>query len=126
MPPPRPPSTNPALASAGSVWVNWVPAGLVTLITCVALIVSSYWPPEQGEMAVVLAPGASEQQVYAAILAAGGRFVAPSRFANIAIAYASDAGFQQRVRGEGALFAVRATGLCAPVAVRSKESPSVT
>lgn len=107
-------------------WLALMPALAVAGLTSMALVLSSYWPPERGEMAVVLAPGASEQQVYAAILAAGGRYVAPNRFSNIAIAFAPDAGFQQRVRGQGALFALRATGLCAPVAPGSEETTSVT
>jgi hypothetical protein len=79
--------------------------------------------PTLGEMAVVFAPWVSEVDAYSAILAAGGLFVAPSRFSNIAIAYAPDAGFAERVREAGGWLVFAATGLCGPITVPTESTP---
>ncbi len=91
----------PALAIAGFVFA--------------AAAVALHAPPATGEMAVVFAPGTDEIAAYAAILAAGGRFVAPTRLGNIAVAYADSPGFGDRIKEFGGLFTLAAHGLCAPL-----------
>ena len=77
-------------------------------------LAASYAPPQTGEMAVVFAPGTTEKLAHAAILSAGGRFVAPTRLDNIAVAYAVQPDFAERVRALGGLFTLAARGLCTP------------
>ena len=76
--------------------------------------VAGYAPPPEGEMAVVFAPWVTEGQALRAIIDAGGRYVGPSRFGNIVIAYGLDRGFEARVREGGAWLTVAAEGLCSP------------
>lgn len=73
-----------------------------------------YAHPGTGEMAVVFAPGTTEKLAHSAILAAGGRFVSPTRLDNIAVAYAVQPDFVERVRALGGLFTLAARGLCTP------------
>lgn len=91
-----------------------LPALLLSAFVFAVVAVGSYAPPARGEMAVVFAPGTSEQSAYYAVLKAGGRFVGPTRLNNIVVAYAADTGFADRVRAAGALFLLAAHGLCAP------------
>lgn len=65
-------------------------------------------------MAVVFPFGTDQVTAYRIVLADGGRFVGGSKFSNIVIAYATDAGFAGRVQASGALFTMAARGLCAP------------
>jgi hypothetical protein len=76
--------------------------------------VAGYAPPPEGEMAVVFAPWVTEGQALRAVIDAGGRYVGPSRFGNIVIAYGLDTGFEARVRDGGAWLTVAADGLCSP------------
>lgn len=71
-----------------------------------------YAPPATGEMAVIFAPWVDEPQALAAIIAAGGSLAGSTRLGNIAVAYASDAGFAERIRAHGGLFTLSATALC--------------
>ena len=64
---------------------------------------------------MVFPPGTGEKAVYFAILSAGGRFVAPTRLDNIAVAYADTSDFTERVRALGGLFTLAARGLCTPL-----------
>jgi hypothetical protein len=91
-----------------------LPALLLSAFVFAVVAIGTYAPPAHGEMAVVFAPGTSEQTAYYTVLAAGGRFVGPTRLDNIVVAYAADAGFAERVRVAGALFLLAAHGLCAP------------
>lgn len=95
---------------AGSLW----PAILVALFGFGVAAYAIYAPPSRGEMAVVFSPGTDAKAAYFAILAAGGRFVAPTRLDNVAVAYALDDDFKDRVRGFGGLFTLAAHGLCEP------------
>ncbi len=81
-------------------------------------------PPERGEMAVVFAPWVGEAEAFNSILVAGGRLVGPSRFSNIAIAFAFDEDFAARIRDAGAWFTLAATGLCGPLPATSKDTAS--
>lgn len=74
-------------------------------------------------MAVVFAPWVSATDAYRTILAAGGQFVANSRFDNIAVAFAPDESFKDRVTAAGALFLLAATGICGPVPSQSSQEP---
>lgn len=67
-----------------------------------------------GEVGVVFPPWASQAQVHAAVIRAGGRIAGSSRWPNAIVAYVSDPGFYARVRNQGAWFAVAASALCAP------------
>ena len=91
-----------------------VPALLIAVFALAIGATAAYAPPRTGEMAVVFAPGTAEQNVFAAILAARGRFVAPTRFDNIVVAYALDPGFAGRVQAFGGLITLAAHGLCTP------------
>ena len=93
-----------------------LPALLIAVFAVAAGAAVFYAPPTVGQMAVVFAPGVSEAQALGAVIAAGGRFVGPTRFGNIVIAYGSDSQFAARVRSAGALFTLAAQGLCSPVA----------
>ena len=101
------------LESAASPFA-WLPALAAAVFTAAIVVVAVYWPPAQGQMAVVFLPGTSEQQAFRAVLDAGGRFVSGSRFDNVVIAYAPDAEFAARVRAQGGLFTLAAEGLCSP------------
>lgn len=92
----------------------YLPAAAIALVVLVFGSLAAYVPPDTGEMAVVFAPGTSQAAALAAITAAGGRWVSGSRFGNIVIAYAMDAGFKGRVARYGGLFTIAASGLCAP------------
>jgi hypothetical protein len=70
--------------------------------------------PARGEMAVAFSPFTSESTAWAIIHEAGGLMVAPTRLPNVVVVYAADTEFQQRARTLGALFFLKATGLCAP------------
>lgn len=98
----------------GGGWLGFLPALAITLIGLGGSAVAYYAPPATGEMAVVFWPGTDQRLAYRTILDAGGRYVAGSRFGNIAIAYAPDPGFSERVRQAGALLLLAARGLCAP------------
>lgn len=91
-----------------------LPAVLLSALVFAVGAVAFYLPPAQGEMAVIFPFGTDEATAYALILEDGGRFVAPSRFANVVIAYAADPGFADRIRASGALFTLAAHGLCSP------------
>lgn len=71
-------------------------------------------PQSKGQMAVAFSPFTSEQTAWSIVRAAGGYIVGPTRIPNIVVAYADDADFQQRARSLGALFFLKASGLCAP------------
>ena len=92
-----------------------LPALLIVGFALALGAVASYAPPATGEMAVVFPPGTGEKAAYAAILSAGGRFVAPTRLDNIAVAYADRPDFAERVRALGGLFTLAARGLCTPL-----------
>lgn len=94
-----------------------LPALLVAAgVFCVGMA-AAYAPPDKGEVAVVFPIGTDEYTAYSTIQAAGGRFVAGSKFSNIVVAYAADAQFHDRVKELGGLFTLAAFGLCAPVEV---------
>jgi len=95
---------------AGSLW----PAVLIALFGMGIAAYAFYAPPPRGEMAVVFSPGTDAKTAYFAILAAGGRFVGPTRLDNIAVAYALDDNFKDRIRSFGGLFTLAAHGLCEP------------
>ena len=91
-----------------------LPAVLLSALVVAAGTAAFYAPPAQGEMAVVFPFGTDSKTAYALILAEGGRFVSASQISNVAIAYATDTGFADRIRASGALFTLAAHGLCAP------------
>lgn len=93
---------------------TYIPAAAIAIVVLVFGSLAAYVPPDTGEMAVVFAPGTDQASALAAITAAGGRWVSGSRFGNIVIAYAMDAGFKGRVARYGGLFTIAASGLCAP------------
>ena len=99
-----------ARAETGSLLPALAIAGFALAAGSVAYMA----PPATGEMAVVFLPGTGEKTVHAAILAAGGSFVAPTRLDNIAVAYAHDPDFAGRVSAFGGLFTLAARGLCTP------------
>lgn len=92
-----------------------LPALLIAGFALAFGAIASYAPPPTGEMAVVFAPGTGEKAAYYAILSAGGRFVAPTRLDNVAVAYADKPDFTERVRALGGLFTLAARGLCTPL-----------
>lgn len=71
-------------------------------------------PQGKGQMAVAFAPFTSEETAWSIVRAAGGYAVGPTKISNIVVAYADHADFQQRARSLGALFFLKASGLCAP------------
>jgi len=93
---------------------QFAPALLFSTLT--VLLVSAYLlaPADRGQMAVAFPPFTSEATAWSIVRAAGGYAVAPTRLPNVVVAYAGDAGFQERARSLGALFFLNATGLCAP------------
>jgi hypothetical protein len=94
--------------------VALAPALLVAALSLAGAFWAGYAPPETGDMAVVFWPGTDEQQTYAAVLAAGGRVVGPTRLGNVVIAHAPDPAFASRIRQFGGLFTLAAHGLCGP------------
>ena len=110
--------TNHKDSTAGSL----LAAVLIALFGLGIGTVAAYAPPARGEMAVVFPPGTSAKAAYFAILEAGGRFVAPTRLDNIAVAYAADAQFVDRVRALGGLFTLAAHGLCGPLETPESQS----
>ncbi len=109
------PSLRAAAQRAAFTMPPLLPAVLIAGLAAVGATAAYYAPPETGEMAVMFAPGTDEVLAWQVVLAAGGSFVAPSRFTNVLIAYAPDPGFADRVRAAGALFTFAAQGLCGPV-----------
>jgi hypothetical protein len=91
-----------------------LPALFVALLTLAAGTASAYAPPATGEMAVVFPPWTGEVEAFEMVARAGGQLVGPSRFGNIVIAVAPDRGFPARVAEQGALFTLKATGICGP------------
>ena len=89
-----------------------IPAIGVALLALCGGAATGYAPPPEGQMAGVFAPWVSEGEALRIVLDAGGRYVGPSRFGNIVIAYALDAGFEARVRASGAWLTLAAQGLC--------------
>jgi hypothetical protein len=100
--------------------VPLLPAAAVALLALGGGAVAGYVPPPVGETAVVFAPWVSESEAFRAVLDSGGRFVGASRFDNIVIAYATDAGFGDRIRRAGAWLTVAAEGLCSPAPPRTE------
>ena len=107
--------------SAGAIRAV-VPALTMTILTATAVFLADYAPPKAGQMAVVFPPFTDELTAWQHVLASGGSIIAPSRFSNIVVVHAPDAGFGSRVRAAGALFTLAAKGLCEPV---SSESQSI-
>ena len=101
-------------SSAKATTLSLLPAAFVAILALGGGALASYAPPAEGQMAVVFAPWVSEAQGLGIIIAAGGRIVGPSRFANIDVAFATDPGFAARVRAAGAWFTFAAEGLCSP------------
>jgi hypothetical protein len=93
-----------------------VPALALALFAAGCGLAGAYAPPATGEVAVVFSPFATEAEAFAAVLAAGGQIVNPGRFGNVVIANAPDTHFAERVRAQGALLLLAATGLCGPAA----------
>jgi len=96
--------------------LQMAPALGVAVVTAFFGLTVLHAPPETGEMGVVFAPWTSQGEAIATIVAAGGRIVDAGRLPNVLIAYATDAGFDERVRARGAWFVAAAEGLCAPAA----------
>ncbi|KKB11026.1 hypothetical protein VE25_14665 [Devosia geojensis] len=92
------------------------PALGVAVLSAILGAAALHAPPETGEMGVVFAPWTGQGEAIATIAAAGGRVVDTGRLPNVVIAYAADAGFDDRVRQMGAWFITAASGLCAPAA----------
>lgn len=93
---------------------QFAPALMFSTLSVVLVIAFMLAPKAKGEMAVAFAPFTSEQTAWAIVRAAGGYAVGPTRLPNIVVAYADNADFQQRARSLGALFFLKASGLCAP------------
>lgn len=111
-------NTTPKSAGFGGL----LPALLIAAFTVVGATAALYAPPDTGEMAVVFPISTSEQAAYAAVTAAGGRFVSGTKFDNIVVAYAVDADFDDRVRALGGLFVLAARGLCAPASAPQEQT----
>ena len=103
-------------ADSGGV-LALLPAVLVTVVTAATAMAVLYAPPATGQVGVVFAPWVSETEAAGVVVAAGGKLANSSRFSNILVAVATDAGFHARVRAAGAWFTVSALGLCGPAAV---------
>lgn len=99
-------------APPAQTWLALLPAAAVALVALSIGVVDAYAPPATGEMAVVFPPWIGEVEAFELVAEAGGRLVGPSRFGNIVIAVAPDAGFASRVGQRGALFTAKATGIC--------------
>jgi len=91
-----------------------LPALLIAVLAFGGGVAANYAPPQLGQMAVVFPWGTTEKQALGAIIAAGGSYVGPTRFGNIPVAMATDAGFAARIRAAGAMLTLAAQGLCAP------------
>jgi len=94
---------------------DFLPAIAFSLIAAIATFSATMAAPESGEMAVVFPPFTAETEAWATIRAAGAQIVAPTRIGNIVVVHASKTDFQTRARALGALFFVKAEGLCAPL-----------
>jgi hypothetical protein len=105
---PRP----PVIATEEPPFRGLGPALLLASVVLGASAIGVYAPPAQGEVGVVFPIGTDAREAYARVLASGGRFVGPSHFDNVVVAYATDGGFADRVREAGALFLMAAHGLC--------------
>lgn len=90
------------------------PAMIFSAVSALLIAAFMLAPQSKGEMAVAFAPFTTQETAWAIVRAAGGYAVAPTRLSNVVVAYAGDADFQQRARSLGALFFLKATGLCAP------------
>lgn len=101
---------------------NLLPAIVIAVVAFVGGVIAFYSPPAEGEMAVVFPMGTAESAARGLILEAGGRFVAPTQFSNVAVVFAPDPAFAGRVRALGALFTVAARGLCGPDQSQTWES----
>lgn len=86
-----------------------------TLMTTALLVAGYHLPPESGELGVVFPPWMEESEIAASIILSGGFLAGGTRFSNIYVAVAPDAGFADRVRQNGAWLTTAARGLCAPV-----------
>ena len=94
---------------------DFLPAIAFSVIAAIATFSATIAAPETGEMAVIFSPLTEETQAWATIRAAGAQIVAPTRISNIVVVQASHSDFQTRARALGALFFVKAEGLCAPL-----------
>ena len=101
-----------------TTWLALLPAAFVAVSAFAAGAASTYAPPAVGEMAVVFPPWIGEVEAFELVADAGGLLVGPSRFGNIVIAVAPDTGFAARVGQRGALFTVKATGICGPASTQ--------
>jgi hypothetical protein len=90
------------------------PALIFSAVSILLVTAFMLAPQSKGQMAVAFPPFTSEETAWSIVIAAGGYAVGPTRLPNIVVAYADDAGFQQRARSLGALFFLKASGLCAP------------
>lgn len=94
-------------------------SGLLTsaaaLMTFLFLAIGHHLPPDQGELGVVFPPWTSEAEAVSAIVEAGGALAGGTRVSNIIVAVASDPGFAQRVRDNGAWLTTAARGLCGQI-----------
>lgn len=90
------------------------PALIFSAVSVLLVIAFMLAPQSKGQMAVAFSPFTSEETAWSIVRAAGGYVVAPTRISNIVVAYADDAVFQERARSLGALFFLKAIGLCAP------------
>lgn len=97
--------------------VALLPAIFVAVMSFGAGAAAFYAPPATGEMAVVFAPWVDQPTAFGVITAAGGRLAGSTRLGNIIVAYASDPGFADRARAEGALFMLSATALCGTIPI---------
>jgi hypothetical protein len=109
---------NAVQAPAGSTWRALLPALLVAVMAFAGGAASEYAPPATGQMAVVFPPWIGEVEAFELVAEAGGQLVGPSRFGNIVIAFAPDVGFAARVGQHGALFTLKATGICGPASTQ--------
>ncbi len=89
------------------------PALIFSAVSVLLVAAFTMAPPGKGQMAVAFPPFTSEETAWSIVRAAGGYAVGPTRIPNIVVAYAGDADFQQRARSLGALFFLKASGLCA-------------
>lgn len=71
--------------------------------------------PARGDMAVAFPPFTDEATAFALVRDAGGHVVGPTRVPGIVVAHAVTPDFQDRIRSLGALFFLKATGLCTPI-----------
>ncbi len=93
---------------------DFLPAIAFSILASLAAFSTTMAAPETGEMAVVFPPFTEETHAWAIIRAAGAQVVAPTQIGNVVVVHADQADFQTRARVLGALFFVKAEGLCAP------------